>query len=117
MKKFLKTLLLVSPFLFASCDDVFPDNISWDEMRPITPEEGAIITRSPVQFRWNTLKGAENYRLQVFEEQTMLIDSLISGSFYDYTIEAGSYRWRVRGENSAFETTFSPLINFSVVTE
>lgn len=116
MKKFLSVLLFSYLYFFYGCDDVFPENISDNEVTTINPKEGDSITGSTVQFQWLTLEGADSYRLQVLDEQQIIVvDSSITGLFYTDTMEPGRYRWQIKGENSAYETVFSPVVNFSVI--
>jgi len=103
--------------IFYHCDDVFEEDISDDTIAIIAPEQAAVIEGNFVQFRWTFLDGADNYRIQLFNEnQFLVLDSLITGEVFNFPIDPGEYQWRVRAENFAFETPYTPESDFSVIT-
>ncbi|MEE9363943.1 MAG: hypothetical protein V3U92_15185 [Cellulophaga sp.] len=109
----LLSMLLIS---FYSCDDVLEENISDDLVVVITPVSGATIEGNYVQFRWNTVEGAKDYRVQVTGEHNFIVlDSLINTPIFDYQIDPGEYKWRVRGENFAYATPYTFEANFAIV--
>lgn len=53
------------------------------------------------------------YRIQVFESnQILVLDSLTTKTNITLPLKAGSYIWRVRGENYAYESIYSFTSNF-----
>jgi hypothetical protein len=74
------------------------------------------VSSNVVNFQWNELDGADKYRIQVFNSTSgIVVDSLVTQTNFSSPIEAGSYQWRVRGENSAYESNYTFNINFSVI--
>ncbi len=114
MKTLNNTLLIILLFLSFSCDDVLEEDISNDNVQITYPTEGVTIDGNTVQFSWQNLDGADDYRIQIIKSnQTFEMDSLVSINTLTTTLDPGTYQWRVRGENFAYQTDYSFPINFS----
>ncbi|WP_343696893.1 hypothetical protein [Flavobacterium sp.] len=113
--KTINKIILIALAVFAySCEDILEEDISDDTIQIISPTKDAKIESNVVNFKWNTLKGADKYRIQVFESnQVLVLDSLTTKSSLTLPLESGSYIWRVRAENYAYESTYSFPSNFS----
>lgn len=108
--------LLVISFFIISCDDILEDDITGDTIQVIYPQNNQEITSNVVNFQWNALEGADKYRIQVYHaNQSVALDSLVSTSSFTHPLNPGSYQWRVRGENSAYTSSYSFASNFSVI--
>ncbi len=115
MKKTIKLLALLTVTIFYSCDDILEEDITDDSIQILSPVEGTVVVGNNVQFLWQTLDGADDYRVQVLgANQIIIIDSLVSVNQLDYNLNVGNYQWRVKGENFAYETEYTFPINFSV---
>ncbi|WP_046745016.1 hypothetical protein [Kordia zhangzhouensis] len=113
----IKFLSIIWLLLFLSCDDILEEDLSNDLVIPIMPSEGSTIVNNLVNFSWQSLEGADNYRLQLVrpsQNNMILLDSLVSGTSFQYPLEPGMYQWRVRGENFAYDTAYSFPISFTV---
>ncbi len=113
----IKFLSIICLILFLSCDDILEENLTDDLVTPIAPTEGSIITNNLVNFSWNPLEGADDYRLQLSnasQNNVILLDSLIHGTSFQYPLEPGTYQWRIRGENFAYETAYSFPVVFTI---
>ncbi|WP_269234875.1 hypothetical protein [Flavobacterium flavigenum] len=113
MKTINKIILIALAILTYSCDDILEEDISEETVEIITPAEDAIIESNVVNFKWGSLKGADKYRIQIYEDGIMLLDSLTSKTSITLPLETGSYSWSVRGENYAYESIYSSPSNFS----
>lgn len=114
MKKLNNILLMMFIFLSFSCDDILEEDITDDNVQAIYPTEGAAIDGNTVQFSWQNLDGVDNYRVQIIKSnQTFEIDSLVATNMLTVILNPGTYQWRVRGENFAYQTAYSFPINFS----
>ncbi|MEP1490163.1 MAG: hypothetical protein ABJK28_17220 [Algibacter sp.] len=108
---FLVAILLL---LSCACDDILEDDITNDNVQIAFPIEGSLIDGNVVQFSWQDLDGADNYRLQIIKSNQLLeVDSLITANTFDYTLSPGTYQWRIKGVNFAYETAYIFPINFS----
>ncbi len=111
MKKYIKYITSISFAigLIISCDDIVEENISDDSIVPIAPLNRTEHQVDSIQFRWNSIEGADEYRLQVNNEATtaIILDTLVVNTIFDYKINPGTYSWRVRAENFAYVSPYS----------
>ena len=116
MKKSIKLILAVFSVVFFSCDDVLEEDISDEKITIIAPTEGSIFEGNTVQFNWEEIEDADEYNIQIRNENNILVlDSAVVSNIFNYELESEAYQWQVRGQNFAYETDYSPLINFSVI--
>jgi len=112
--KFLTLLLFICCI---SCDDILEEDLTEDLVTTVSPTEGSTIVNNIVNFSWESLDGADDYRLQVIDpsqNNTIVLDSLVSGTSFEYPLDPGAYQWRIRGENFAYQTAYSFPVLFSV---
>jgi hypothetical protein len=113
MKTINKIIFIALAILSYSCDDILEEDISDDTVQIISPTKDAIIESNVVDFKWASLEGADKYRIQIYEDQILLLDSLTSKTNITLPLDSGSYSWSVRGENYAYESLYSFPSNFS----
>ncbi len=117
IKTILGLFLLI--FFVSSCEELLevPD-ISNENVVLLAPLESTIVTQSNVDFSWNEVFEATQYRVQVaapnFEnaaqiviDTTIIIDSAFTGNRIIKSLVNSEYEWRVKAMNSGFETEFS----------
>lgn len=111
-----KLLLLLFTVAFFSCDDILEEDITNDMITATYPVNNEVIESNVVNFQWNRLDGADDYRVQIFStSQNMILDSLVSTNSFVYNLNPGNYQWRVRGENFAYQTAYTFPFSFSMV--
>lgn len=116
MKTINKILLFALAIATVSCEDIIEEDITNDTIQITSPLNGAEIESNVVNFQWNELDGADKYRVQVYnEDSAMVLDSLVNHYNFTYPILPGSYQWRVRGENSAYQTAYTFPVSFTVI--
>ena len=116
MKRLTSSLCFLLVVLFWTCDDILEEDISDDLIVAIAPLDMAEIEGNSVQLRWESLEGADEYRLQILtDNQVVILDSLVENTLFDYQVNPGEYAWRVRGENFAYESTYTSESTFSIV--
>jgi uncharacterized protein YegP (UPF0339 family) len=114
VKNKLIVLLLLSLSLY-SCEDILEEDISNDMVQITYPQNNQDIYSNVVNFQWIDLEGADKYRVQVYNaDSNMILDSLVSTNHLSYPIAPGDYQWRIRGENSAYNSNYTFNFNFSV---
>lgn len=114
MKTINKIILIALAILTYSCEDILEEDISDDTVQILSPANNTKIESNVVGFKWNTLTGADKYRIQVYEsDQVLILDSLTTKTSITLPLSAGNYMWRVRGENYAYESVYSFPSNFS----
>ena len=115
MKAF-KYLLFVFTLCLFSCDDILEEDISDNKVITSTPEEGDIIESNVVDFQWEELEGAKKYRLHILDENDIIIkDTLTDRLSLTLPLDAGDYKWKMRGENFAYQSKYTDLIHFQVI--
>jgi hypothetical protein len=108
-------LVIALAILCFSCDDILEDDITNDLVQTVYPTESAVIESNVVTFQWNTLSGADDYRVQVYDtNQIIVFDTLVDSYSVVLPLSEGTYQWRVRGENSAYQSAYTFPITFDV---
>lgn len=115
MKKPINYLILLLCLGLFACDDILEEDITDDIIQLISPTNGQAIEGNTVNFSWQVLDGADDYRIQILNaNQSYVLDSLVSTNSFVFNLNPGAYQWRVKGENFAYETQFTFPVNFSV---
>jgi len=105
--------------LFMACEEILVvEDISQDAVTILAPTNNTVLTEGSVTFSWNKLLDTEQYRLQLatptFENASqILLDSTITATNFSKALLLGDYEWRVRAENSEYQTTYTSQ-NFTV---
>ena len=105
--------LIVVLFFVFSCEDIIEvENISNKTVSVLAPTNQSSLVITDVNFSWNTVEYAEFYKLQIakpnFEEATQIVlDTSISKSNFIKTLDIGNYEWRVRAQNSDYQTIYT----------
>lgn len=114
MKTLNNTLLIMLLFVSFSCDDILEEDITDNNVQTTYPTEGLTIEGNTVKFSWQNLDGADDYRIQIIKRNQIIeIDSLVATNTLTVMLDSGTYQWRVRGENFAYQTSYSFPVNFS----
>lgn len=118
---------LLAICIFASCEDLLevPD-ISEESVELLAPSDSTIVVQTDVNFTWNEVFEATQYHVQVaapsFENAAQIVvdtlivvdSSFVSPRFAKPLVDS-DYEWRVKAQNSGYETEFSTN-KFSVHT-
>lgn len=110
-------MILIFPF--QSCEVIFEKNISKDSLNLIIPVNNQVSTTNQIHFKWDKVKGASHYHLQIVKPSFsqidfFILDSLIDVTQYFYVLEPGDYQFQIRAENSAYETAWVGPYNLTV---
>lgn len=111
MMRYLKVLLLL--LFVTSCEEIIEvEDISNDFVTILAPTDTAVLNITNINFSWNAVEDAEQYKLQIansnFEMANQIVlDTTITTTSFNQTLELGSYQWRVRAENSDYQTAYS----------
>ncbi|NJM78601.1 MAG: hypothetical protein HC854_01330 [Flavobacterium sp.] len=115
MKILNKLMLITVVSLTFSCEDILEEDITNDIVKIQYPSEGVVVESNVAIFQWEPLKGADDYRLQVYtSNQFKVFDTLVNTNTTTLPLVQGTYQWRVRGENAAYESTYSFPVTFRV---
>ncbi len=103
-----------------ACDDViFEEDITQSYVRILAPTPQAQLTAGKINFNWEPIEGSDEYHIQIatpnFDSaKQIVLDSLVLGTDCNKLLAPGEYEWRVRGENSAYQTTYF-YSDFSII--
>jgi hypothetical protein len=117
MKRALILILVVVSFF--SCDDIIGvENISENTITVLAPTNDSVLAEGDIIFSWDALQDASQYRLQIatptFENAAqILLDSTVAVTNFSKLLGQGNYEWRVRAENSEYQTVYS-IQNFTI---
>lgn len=105
-------LLLLCTLCLWSCEDVFEEDISDDSVKLLSPKDSLNSSSNQISFSWESIEGADKYQLQVVSgsfanTSQMLCDSNLTQTFFTMTFTPGTYQWRVRAKNFAYESMWT----------
>ncbi len=105
-------VLAITSFLLFSCEDFIEVNLNKKYISLTSPINNYVSSDFTMTFKWEDLNGVENYRLQLFKinlsnQLLFLMDTTIHISQFSLTLDPGSYKWQVRGENNSSHTDYS----------
>lgn len=109
--RYLKLLLVVC--LLVSCEEIIEVvDISNENVVVLAPTDTAILAITDINFSWEAVEDAEQYNLQIatpnFESANQIVlDTTITTTNFNQNLELGNYEWRVRAENSDYQTAYS----------
>jgi len=106
------SLILGLILAFNSCNAIFENDITKKKMNLILPQNGQAYSTNQVNFKWQELEGATNYRLEIVSPsfsniENFILDSLVSGNSYSYILNPGEYQFQIRGENSGYQSLYT----------
>ena len=104
--------MILCMFLAFGCEDVFEKDLSKKEVVLVAPGDSIRTSYGQQVFVWEEIEGATRYRLVIvsprFERpERYLLDTLVTGRQFPFTLKPGEYQWRVIPENSAYEGIYS----------
>lgn len=99
-----------------SCDDIIEEDITDDIVQVLSPLEGDEVESNVASLQWHELADADKYRVQIYaSNQSVMLDSTVTGTRIVVPLNPGHYQWRVRGENSAYQSSYSFPMGFTMI--
>jgi hypothetical protein len=85
---------------------------------PLSPLSGTINLLDTVSFSWKGVSGASSYTLEIAQDSTfdtglLTVKGITAFSHTDALAFSGAYFWRIRAENPAAFSAWSPANSFS----
>lgn len=110
IKNFL--LAVVISLVGLSCEDVFEVDLSQESVELLSPADSLVTELSSHSFWWEQLSGASSYTLEIVrgtfnQAESLVLDTTMAENSFDYMLSPGDYQWRVRAENSAYQTGYT----------
>lgn len=105
-------LALTLSFLNQSCNSIFEKDISDEKVNVIIPTDNDTLFSNQVHFKWEEIKGADFYNLQIVKPSfadidQFVLDSNIAGDESYQILAPGNYEFKIRGENGAHVSEFT----------
>lgn len=107
-----KIILSCSLVLLFSCDLIFIENISEENIRAIEPLENTVLEEGEVSFIWEDLEDVDTFNLQIATPnftgaRTVVLDTILGSTSFAVVLENGEYEWRIKGSNDEYETPYT----------
>lgn len=108
-----KYTLFVLFFITISCEEIIMEqDISNEKVQLLAPSNNAVLKAGAGSFNWDVVKGADKYRLQLAipnfaAANQVVVDTLITNTIFIKNLTVNTYQWRVKANNSAYETAYS----------
>ena len=98
--------------LLTSCTDLFLPNLARQNVTILAPANNVLLTNATVTFWWNPVNTATQYEVQVVQPsfasaQTLVMDSIVTGTKCFASLSPGSYQWRVQASNGGTTTPWT----------
>jgi hypothetical protein len=96
-----------------SCDDLIEVvDISDRTVSVLAPTNETVLNTTSITFTWEAIEDAESYSLQIatpsFDEAIQIVvDTTLTSLNYMDVLDNGNYEWRIRAENSDYQTTYT----------
>ncbi len=110
--RLLYSLLILSTCVFIySCEDFIEVELSGKSVTILAPSNNTVSSSFNQLFKWEDLKGAEKYQLQIVKPnfstiQQFVLDTTTTLTQFAYTLLPGSYQWRLRAMNNSSVTEY-----------
>jgi hypothetical protein len=106
---FTGSLLIV---ILASCSDIISKDITGEAVTALSPVTGDTVSSYSQLFWWEEIEGAEEYHLQIVKPsfssiQQLVLDTTVQTDRFSFTLQPGTYQWRVRAQNNAGYTEYT----------
>ncbi|MHA7843216.1 MAG: fibronectin type III domain-containing protein [Winogradskyella sp.] len=108
-----KILVIVLFAILYNCEELIEvEDISSETVNILAPTDNTTLNNTTVNFSWHPLEFAESYQLQVTfpdfnNAQVIVEDTLLSTTSYTKILDQGSYQWRIKAINFAYETQYT----------
>ncbi|MHB8208031.1 hypothetical protein [Mucilaginibacter sp.] len=119
-----KTLLYLLLSLFmvqslTSCTDIIEPSISKYTVKLEAPADQYISPSYTINFWWDQVANALTYHLQVVtltfaSPGSLVLDTVITGNKFSFSLSPGNYQWRVMAENGSSQTPYAGPRSFTV---
>lgn len=106
--------IVITAFILfvTSCKDIQEEDISGLTVVLHTPANSTTTEVLTHTFWWSKIDGATEYNLQIaspsfLTPEYLILDSNVTSNKYTFTLNPGSYEWRVKAMNGAYETDYT----------
>ncbi|TMI63066.1 MAG: hypothetical protein E6H07_16855 [Bacteroidetes bacterium] len=117
MKK--NNFLILLALIFFSCVAAYEIDISRRKVVLLAPVNNLSTTEPMHTFYWALVDGAGQYQLQIVSPRfdsivRLVVDTTLDRNTFPIVLAIGTYQWRVRAKNSAYNSEFSDVWNLII---
>ncbi|HEY2580966.1 MAG TPA: hypothetical protein VGI43_04125 [Mucilaginibacter sp.] len=111
LQYFLFIALAVMAWL-SSCDDIIEPSISKSQVKLEAPADKDTSSSYTTTFWWDQVNHALSYHLQIVTRTfaspgNLILDTIVTKNKFTFSLNPGSYQWRVIAENGSSQTPYS----------
>jgi len=97
--------------VFFSCEEVIEVNLEGKKVHIYSPANNSISSSFNQLFKWEKLKGATSYNLQLVSPSfsninKFIFDTTVTATQFSYLCDPGDYEWRVKALNGSSSTEY-----------
>lgn len=112
LSKLLRILPAAALFFLISCKDFIEPSIEDKKVFVNAPADSTQTSNYLQTFWWEEIEDALSYRVQIVtpdfaNASRLVMDTLVTGNKFIYTLDPGVYEWRIRGENGSSSTLYA----------
>ncbi len=101
------------------CEKMIAEDITGEMPALILPNANDTIGQNPVHFKWEEMKGATKYHLEVVSPgfasiQSYALDSIVTGTDFFYSLDSNEYELRLTASNGAYDSQVLGPVKFWV---
>lgn len=105
-------LILLLLLALTGCKEFFEPSLEHRKVVLLAPANGTEGPLYAQSFWWDDVEDALKYRLQVVSPNfantaRLVLDTVITGNKFNFTLDPGNYEWRVRAENGSSQSQFT----------
>lgn len=112
LRLMLRILPGVGILFLGSCKDFIEPSIEDKKVFINAPADSTQTSTYLQTFWWEEIEDALSYRVQIVtpgfaNASRLIMDTLVTGNKFIYTLDPGVYEWRIRGENGSSSTLYA----------
>lgn len=97
--------------LWSCTKDFIVKDIKDDLVTIIAPANNLSTANNSITFWWEEVDGAEKYTIQIVKPnfaaiQQLIVDTNVTGDKFNYTLNPGTYQWRIKAKNAGGSTQY-----------
>ena len=109
--KFILFAITLGLFMLNGCEEFIEINLSGKQITILSPADNTETSTFSQTFWWEEVEGAGNYQLQIVKPnfsaiQQLIVDTTVSTTQFTYTLQPGTYQWRIRAKNGSSQTSY-----------
>jgi len=109
--KYIIPITFFISLIFIACSDILEEDLREKTITLNSPQNQDTLIDYSVNFWWEELDGATEYRVQIVQGSfttpiSLILDSIFTYSMFDLTLVPGEYEWQVKAVNGSTETPY-----------